>query len=233
MCSDDRTYDVTVLIPAYNEEADILTAIESIYHNDGITIQTLVVDDASTDDTYWKVYNSEYDVKVFRNKENKGKGASLNTLFPFVKGRYWIVLDADDTFEPQALAILAHTFDFLVEDSNRDNWFVYGRTYYHGMIERIHVPPIFKADQFYKHNPVCSPIMCPRRTFEKDNIKYIEDLRIAEDWGLMVSLVEAGYEGHAKADTLVYHYTYDNTGKQERNERFTRDVLREHFPKVK
>jgi glycosyltransferase involved in cell wall biosynthesis len=68
----DKT-DVTIIIPAYNEEegiADVITQLKEFPENNGI----IVVDDSSTDNTYKLVSD-----KVIRHPYNKGYGAALKT----------------------------------------------------------------------------------------------------------------------------------------------------------
>jgi cellulose synthase/poly-beta-1,6-N-acetylglucosamine synthase-like glycosyltransferase len=68
--------DVTIIIPAHNEEegiADVINGVKGL--NTGYEI--IVVDDGSTDNTYKLA--AESGVKVIRHPYNKGYGAALKT----------------------------------------------------------------------------------------------------------------------------------------------------------
>lgn len=89
--------DLTVTIPAYNEEASIKDTIRSVKsHVPKCTI--IVVDDCSTDKTN-KIAKNEK-VKVIRHSRNKGYGAALKTGMLAAKTKYVAFLDADMTYDP-------------------------------------------------------------------------------------------------------------------------------------
>ena len=68
--------DITIIIPAYNEEegiADVITQLKELDEH----YEILVIDDGSTDNTYKLA--SDTAVKVIRHPYNKGYGAALKT----------------------------------------------------------------------------------------------------------------------------------------------------------
>ena len=68
--------DVTIIIPAYNEErgiTDVITQLKVLSEN----YEILVVDDGSTGNTYKLA--TDTGVKVIRHPYNKGYGATLKT----------------------------------------------------------------------------------------------------------------------------------------------------------
>ncbi|MFH1447807.1 MAG: glycosyltransferase [Candidatus Micrarchaeota archaeon] len=89
-----RCPTITVIIPAYNEEATIGKTIESVlaldYPKDKLAIT--VVDDGSTDNT--SGIAKRYNVTLIK-KENSGKANSLNVALKRVKTELVAVLDAD------------------------------------------------------------------------------------------------------------------------------------------
>ena len=100
---------VTIVIPAWNEEASIVGTIKSVlklnYPKE--KIQLLIVDDASTDNTEKIikefVRNLDFNIKYIKHNVNMGKGAALNTALKHAEGEFFICLDADSFVMPEAL----------------------------------------------------------------------------------------------------------------------------------
>lgn len=100
---------VSVIIPAYNCQAFVCRAIDSVLAQDIAPLEVLVINDCSSDDTEYVVkerYAAEPRVKVVRHAENKKQGASRNTGLSIATGDYIFFLDADDWIEPHALSTL-------------------------------------------------------------------------------------------------------------------------------
>lgn len=101
----EKRLSVTVLIPAHNERAWIGRCIRSVLSQTEPPEQILVVDDASDDGT-GEVARS-LGVRVVRPPVRQGrKGAALNAGLPLVTTDMVVVLDADTTLHPEALALL-------------------------------------------------------------------------------------------------------------------------------
>lgn len=103
---------VTIIIPAYNEEASIGPTIESAlaldYPRDRLEI--IVVDDGSKDRTYERARRFvSPNVRVYR-KPNGGKGSALNFGIARARGEIILTMDADTFAEPQALKCMIARF---------------------------------------------------------------------------------------------------------------------------
>ena len=89
--------DVTIIIPAHNEEegiADVINGVKGL--NTGY--EMIVVDDGSTDNTYKLV--AETGVKVIRHPYNKGYGAALKTGIRNANADVVLFMDADGQHQP-------------------------------------------------------------------------------------------------------------------------------------
>ncbi|MBI0317575.1 MULTISPECIES: bifunctional polysaccharide deacetylase/glycosyltransferase family 2 protein [Streptomyces violaceusniger group] len=94
---------VTVLIPAYNEEAGIGTTVRSLLASTQTELQIIVIDDGSTDRTADIAARiDDPRVRVVR-QPNAGKAAALNTGLAHAHHDIVVMADADTVFEPEAI----------------------------------------------------------------------------------------------------------------------------------
>ena len=95
--------ELTVVVPAYNEEVSIKGTIRNI-KKDVPKSDIIVVDDASEDKT--KDIARKEKVKVISHNPNKGYGAALKTGMFAAKTKYIAFLDADMTYNPKYLPVM-------------------------------------------------------------------------------------------------------------------------------
>lgn len=125
---DYPSHPISIIVPAYNEEVSIVTAIENLLHLDYPAYEIIVVNDGSTDRTMHKLKEhfslEPVNIKtgklletsavknVFRvkdaplliiDKENGGKADAINAGINFSKGDYICTIDADSVLDRQAL----------------------------------------------------------------------------------------------------------------------------------
>jgi len=93
----------SIVIPAYNEEKNILKCIERIPNKNNYEI--IVIDDGSIDNTA-KVVKSLKNprVKLISYKPNEGKGVAVKGGFDSAKGDVLVILDADMAVPPEEVS---------------------------------------------------------------------------------------------------------------------------------
>ncbi len=102
--------NLSVIIPAYNEEKNISNVLRSIFKTDypKNKMEVIVVNDGSTDKTAEVV--KSFPVKLISYKENKGKVYALNKGIGLVKNDIIITTDADTEIESQSIGLLVRHF---------------------------------------------------------------------------------------------------------------------------
>ncbi len=90
---------VSVVIPAYNEEASVngvAKHVQEVLSRAGIPHEVIIVDDGSTDGTSAAAVQSG--ARVIRHSRNRGYGASLKTGILAARNDVIVITDADGTY---------------------------------------------------------------------------------------------------------------------------------------
>jgi GT2 family glycosyltransferase len=110
MSRDQQEVDVSVIVIGHNVRDEILEALESIdRYRDSLTLQTIVVDNGSTDGTPDAVRERFPDTTVIPLAENEVHAARNHGL-AIARGRYIMFLDSDARLTEGAMRTLV---DFL------------------------------------------------------------------------------------------------------------------------
>lgn len=108
----DNPIDISVIIPAFNEEKTIVDTIvrtEKVLKDLNFNFEIIVIDDYSTDstrDVIKKIQLNYNNVVLLFNKVNRGKSVSLNRGFEKAKGLIFIMMDADLQQVPEDIPLL-------------------------------------------------------------------------------------------------------------------------------
>lgn len=107
---------VSVVIPAYNREATIGTAIRSVLWQTAAPLEVLVVDDGSVDSTVEQV-SAINDPRVRLIKQaNSGVSAARNTGIAAAAGDWVAFQDSDDEWLPRKLELQLAALDAATDD---------------------------------------------------------------------------------------------------------------------
>jgi len=88
---------ISIIIPTYNEEGDIMACLESLFSQSVKDFEIIIVDDGSTDGTLSEISILGNKVKVLKQK-HLGAGSARNLGAKEAEGEILIFVDADMTF---------------------------------------------------------------------------------------------------------------------------------------
>lgn len=105
--------DVTVTVMSYNNAPYLAQTIESVLSQEGVSLELLVFDDRSTDDSVevLKGYVGDPRFSFQVNPVNLGMAGNYNRCVQSGSGRYLVVLGSDDVVYPGHLASLVAAMD--------------------------------------------------------------------------------------------------------------------------
>jgi len=102
---------LSIIIPTYNEAGTIREIIDYIQSvNYPIPYEIIIIDDASIDRTYEKELlirlkneSARSNIRVFKNRINRGKGFSIRKGIKRATGDIIIIQDADTEYDPKEI----------------------------------------------------------------------------------------------------------------------------------
>jgi cellulose synthase/poly-beta-1,6-N-acetylglucosamine synthase-like glycosyltransferase/peptidoglycan/xylan/chitin deacetylase (PgdA/CDA1 family) len=97
---------VSVIVPAYNEAANIAATVHSLVASDYPRVEVIVVDDGSTDGTAGIVARLGLPGVTVIRQPNAGKPAALNNGIAHARGDLLILVDGDTVFARDAVGRL-------------------------------------------------------------------------------------------------------------------------------
>jgi glycosyltransferase involved in cell wall biosynthesis len=99
----DKRYFVSVIIPIYNGESYIMEALESVFRQDYLPQEIIIVDDGSTDKTAGILSDLPGRIRYISQK-NQGPASARNRGILNAKEPILAFLDIDDLWVPNKLS---------------------------------------------------------------------------------------------------------------------------------
>ena len=112
----------SIIVPSYNVEKYLGEAVESVKKQNFSDYEIILVDDGSTDNTGSlcdELANNNSKIRVIHQK-NAGLSEARNSGMQIAKGRYFILLDADDKLSNDSMENLQKA----IEDQNYPDFVV-------------------------------------------------------------------------------------------------------------
>jgi glycosyltransferase involved in cell wall biosynthesis len=219
--------DVSVVVPAYNAAATVAASVRSALGQTVGSLEVIVVDDGSTDDTaavVTELARGEARVRLV-SQANAGLPAARNAGIRAARGRFVAFLDSDDLLLPRYLSLAAEALDAdpgaalaytdaLVFDP------VSGRVRERTAMARSRPPVPAPADrdgflyELLQRNFVFVATVV-RRTVLEQLGGFDASLRSAEDYDLWLRILLAGHRAVCVPGTLALYRKHP--GQMSRN----------------
>lgn len=106
-------YLISVIVPLYNSENHMLKAIESIQKQTIDSLEIILIDDGSTDNTFSianSIAKNDERIRLLQQK-NSGPGVARNKGIKIASGKFICFVDSDDYLEPKALSTMLEAMD--------------------------------------------------------------------------------------------------------------------------
>ncbi|MBT8226726.1 MAG: bifunctional polysaccharide deacetylase/glycosyltransferase family 2 protein [Dactylosporangium sp.] len=200
---------VSVVVPAFNEKEGIAAAVRSLAGGDYPTIEVIVVDDGSTDDTADLVEGLGLaNVRVIRTP-NSGKPSALNTGIQHASHDLIVMVDGDTVFERESIRSLVQPFGDSTVGAVAGNVKIGNRTTMVAQWQHIEYVIGFNLDRRMYDILHCMPTVPGAiGAFRKAtliDVGGVSDDTLAEDTDLTMAICRAGwhvvYEEKARART--------------------------------
>ncbi len=218
---------VSVLMAAYNAEAFIRSALDSLLEQTLRDIEVIVVDDASTDATAGIVEASDDPrVRLIRLPVNRGVATARNAALQAARGRFVAIMDADDRSRPQRLHVQS---DILLDHPDID---VLGSQI--AIVDeegRILARRRYPLDHetivraLPRWNPIAHPTVLARREVLLDAGGYDPSFEATEDYDLWSRLARGGRRFGNVPHTLVDYRLHPASIKTTRVRTTLRETL--------
>jgi len=196
---------VTIAISVFNGAEELPRAVDSVLNQTFTDFELLILDDGSTDET-WSVCEqlAETDSRIRAvRQENMGRGAALARLVEDATGEWVALLDHDDWWESNKLAVqIPHLADAVVL-VHSDGWF-----HYPGRVEERRIDGKGLGD-ILPHNRVIASSAIFRRSTLFSAGNFHPDTWSACDWYGWLLL--AGHGQIVHVPELLVHY--DQSGE--------------------
>jgi glycosyltransferase involved in cell wall biosynthesis len=219
----DRQPKITVILPVYNCELYIQTAVESVLNQTFTDFELLIIDDASTDTTVSiikKIDDSR--IQLIQKPVNSGYTNSLNSGLQLAKGEYIARMDGDDISYPERFA---KQIAYL---ETHPEVVVCGTTYkIVGNEKRITLPEHHEAIKIglLWGNCILHPsVMIRKKVVDDFSILYDTSKEPAEDYALWVRMLSLGNFYNLQEVLLEYRVYVNQVSRKRAEEQKKNDI---------
>jgi succinoglycan biosynthesis protein ExoO len=201
--------DVTFLIAAFDVAPFIEEAVRSALAQRGVSVEVIVVDDASRDgtaDIVARLAAEDSRVVLIRQKQNCGPGAARNAALKRARGQWISILDGDDFILPErssALIACANATGADIVGDNFERVSVAGSPTGRCLFSPARLPYLFSVDAaaFIDANQVLGKrkfslgaikVIVRSEFLARHAVEHVEDLPVGEDFQFILACLFRG-----------------------------------------
>ena len=199
---------VCILMPVYNSDLTLKTAIQSIINQTFTNWVCVIVNDGSTDKTK-EILNNMNDTRfrIINLKQNMGRGYARQVCLDNSIGEYIAFLDADDFYHPNKIQLQVDLFQ-----NNMNVSLVYcGLVSFDNKLIPQRMRGVKYADSVIKYMPNDCILFTPATVLIKREkavtIKYCTSLNAAEDIDYFSRYLKN--ESYVGINYILYYYRED------------------------
>ena len=219
---------LSVLMPAYNAERYVVSAIKSVLDQTFTDFELLLIDDGSSDSTLELVQSlTDNRLKIVQNEQNMGLVGTLQKGLLLCRGRYIARMDADDICLADRFA---KQIDFLGAHPEVD--IVGGAIQFFGDEQptAVHVFPgehnEIRAGLLFYCTLAHPALMFRRELVDQGLFQYSDTYRHAEDYHLWSQLLRQARSANLQDCVLMYrlHTKQISSGQSSKQYEVSRQV---------
>lgn len=195
---------VSIVMPSFNSEKYILNSINSVIGQTYKNWELIVVDDCSTDGTFFLLQalaEKNPKIKIFQNKVNSGAGISRNKAIEYASGRFIAFLDSDDLWHPSKLE---RQISFMNINGYSFTYTAYVKINNQGEETKKIIPP---NEICYNELLKSNVIGCLTAIYDVEKLGkiYMPNLRKRQDMALWLKILEVEPKAFCLNEILAYY----------------------------
>ena len=207
-------YAISIVMPAYNAENSIASAMESVLEQSFADFEFIIIDDGSTDDTA-QIIRSYSDSRIVLLENRHDFIASLNAGINQAKGKYIARMDADDRMLPDRLKIQHSLMETHPEITVCASWMQFFNSSSIGNSSKLDAGYIdFPLLKLLNSSIVYHPTTMIRKDFLIQNQIQYEEYPYAEDYRLWFQIAKLGGVFYTVPQALLYYRVSENQVSQ-------------------
>ena len=201
---------VSVIIPAYNEEANVKRLVDDtikVISSYAKKYEVIVVDDGSNDSTLKEVSSiKSKNLKIIKNKKNIGKTLTMVKCFKIAKGEIVSFIDADYQYDPKDLIKLVEKvregYDICIGNRRKRRDSLYRKFMSWG----------FNTFDKLMFGIEVKDVNCGLKAFKKESFKKIKLKFLTTRWFIDTELLARYYRNKSRvAEIEISHYERKNS----------------------
>jgi glycosyltransferase involved in cell wall biosynthesis len=211
-----RTPYFSIIIPTYNRANKLTETINSVLSQEFKDFELIIIDDGSTDNTYFVVKNIFDDRIKYYYQENAERSIARNNGIERANGQYICFLDSDDLFCSNHLSELYY---FIKQHNEAKALFFTDQLVKDGNDLKELMPTVFDDNntlEFILTNSIMPVRVCVHKEILK-KFKFNPNYIVVEDTILWAEITNVYPIIHLKKNTVIYCVHDDNSVNQKNN----------------